>query len=205
MLAAASHYTPYAAGCHCTPSAPVWLQTMQQNDPMLVALAAVFLASKSENHGSARLQQIIGWFFKIKYAKDKEMATKVFAMMSNPQQNEWLRDIVLKVRVGPCWVLSVYMHTLQLPAGKGVPHLHSNSFSAFPPDKSGTLTGYHIFLDCTLQAERALLYVLGFRFQVDQPTAKLLQFATKYKLDSFYKVTLPNGPKLSQVCAAHRP
>ena len=51
----------------------------------------------------------------------------------------------------------------------------------------------------TLQAERALLYVLGFRFQVDQPTAKLLQFATKYKLDSFYKVTLPNGPKLSQV------
>jgi hypothetical protein len=53
---------------------------------------------------------------------------------------------------------------------------------------------------CTLQAERALLYVLGFRFQVDQPTAKLLQFATKYKLDSFYKVTLPNGPKLSQVC-----
>jgi hypothetical protein len=121
-------------------------RTMQQNDPMLVALAAVFLASKSENHGSARLQQIIGWFFKIKYAKDKEMATKMFAMMSNPQQNEWLRDIVLK-------------------------------------------------------AERALLYVLGFRFQVDQPTAKLLQFATKYKLDSFYKVTLPNGPKLSQLAA----
>ena len=56
---------------------------------------------------------------------------------------------------------------------------------------------------CTLQAERVLLYVLGFRFQVDQPTAKLLQFATKYKLDSFYKVTLPNGPKLSQVCASH--
>ena len=57
----------------------------------------------------------------------------------------------------------------------------------------------------TLQAERALLYVLGFRFQVDQPTAKLLQFATKFKLDSFYKVTLPNGPKLSQVCAAPQP
>lgn len=59
-------------------------------------------------------------------------------------------------------------------------------------------------MHCPLQAERALLYVLGFRFQVDQPTAKLLQFATKYKLDSFYKVTLPNGPKLSQVCAACR-
>ena len=94
LAASHAHHAPQAAAVHLF-SLP--LQTMQQNDPMLVALAAVFLASKSENHGSARLQQIIGWFFKIKYAKDKEMATKMFAMMSNPQQNEWLRDIVLKV------------------------------------------------------------------------------------------------------------
>lgn len=40
--------------------------------------------------------------------------------------------------------------------------------------------------------------MLGFRFQVDQPTSKLLQFATKYKLDSFYKATTP-GSKISQV------
>ena len=79
---------------------------MQQNDPMLVAMAAVFLASKSENHGKAQLHQVIGWSFKVKYGKDKEMATKMFAMMSNPQQYEWLRDIVLKVWQQLCLVLS---------------------------------------------------------------------------------------------------
>lgn len=98
--------TTSAAGWRYMPRYSSRLQTMQQNDPFLVALAAVFLASKSENHGSARLQQIIGWFFKVKYAKDKEMATKMFAMMSNPQQNEWLRDIVLKVWADPCLLLS---------------------------------------------------------------------------------------------------
>lgn len=81
--------------------------------------------------------------------------------------------------------------------------LHTAVSSASCQTSQAPGQGDDTIVRCTLQAERALLYVLGFRFQVDQPTAKLLQFATKYKLDSFYKVTLPNGPKLSQVCAAH--
>jgi hypothetical protein len=81
---------------------------MQQNDPMLVAMAAVFLASKSENHGKAQLHQIIGWFFKIKYAKDKETGAKMFGMLTNPQQCEWLRDIVLKVCGEVCLVVLVW-------------------------------------------------------------------------------------------------
>jgi len=47
------------------------------------------------------------------------------------------------------------------------------------------------------QAERALLYVLGFRFQVDPPAAKLLEISARFKLDSFYKSTA--SPALSQV------
>lgn len=121
------------------------VRTMQKNDTMLIAMAAVFLASKSENHPRPLLD-VLHASFKAQYAKDREVGAKMAAMLEDRQQLDWLKDIVLK-------------------------------------------------------AERALLYVLGFRFQVDQPSSKLLQFATKYKLDGFYKISTPGGPKLSQLAA----
>ena len=97
---------------------------------MLVAIAAVFLASKSENHGRAQLHQVIGWFFKVKYAKDKETATKMFAMLTNPQQSEWLRDIVLKVRDELCLLLPAYGR-MRVFARRAVPQLHPRLFLRF--------------------------------------------------------------------------
>lgn len=72
------------------------LQTMQKNDKMLVAMAAVFLASKSENHPRS-LDDVLHASFKEQYGKDKEQAVKMASMMKDRQQHDWLRDSVLKV------------------------------------------------------------------------------------------------------------
>jgi cyclin T len=121
------------------------VRTLQKNDKMLVAMAAVFLASKSENHPRS-LDDVLHASFKEQYGKDREQALKMASMMKDRQQHDWLRDSVLK-------------------------------------------------------AERALLYVLGFRFQVDPPAAKLLEISASFKLDSFYKPTASAATALSQIAA----
>lgn len=79
-----------------TPCVLPVLQTMQQNDTVLVAMAAVFLASKSENHVRS-LEYVLKAAFSVQHAKDSEMRAKMMAMLQDRQQYEWLRDIVLKV------------------------------------------------------------------------------------------------------------
>ncbi len=69
-------------------------QKMQQNEWVLVAIAALFLATKTENQPRA-VQDVIVAACKVKPLGN---TPEVGAMTANQSQLAWLKDIVLKVR-----------------------------------------------------------------------------------------------------------
>lgn len=66
---------------------------MQQNEWVLVAIAALFLATKTEDQ-PIKLNQIIAVACKV---KPLSSTPEVARMTTNQNQLNWLRDIILKV------------------------------------------------------------------------------------------------------------
>ena len=71
----------------------MWPQSMQQNEWVLVAIAALFLATKTENQPRA-VQDVIVAACKV---KPLSATPEVGRMTANQTQMTWLKDTVLKV------------------------------------------------------------------------------------------------------------
>lgn len=128
---------PHEVGCTATMYTHRFYMshTMQQNEKMVIAMAAIYLACKSENHPRS-LNDVLIASFKIKYLKDAQMCQ----MLQDEQQKQWLRDLVLKAE--RCLLYTTgFRFTVVHPYGKFLELVTKFKLDSFHrPHGGGTLS-----------------------------------------------------------------